>query len=145
MTCNDTASKVGAEIAFRPKPYEVDFTGFVSNTVAPRWMETLRICLMDQYFPSFDTSKPEHLSVIAETKIKYLKPIRYRDVVLGRAEVEAITRLRWIINFSFYLSESGKVAMRGQQIGVFIDPVSLSPVRIPAAINKAFRPESCAT
>ena len=129
---------IEAELVFRPMPYEVDFTGFLSNTVAPRWMEELRIELMDKHFPRFDTGMPDHLSVIAETQVKYIKPARYGNIVRGRAWLDSVSYSRWIICFDFHLQNDNSLMMHGQQVGVFINPQSLLPVRIPIAIKNLF-------
>jgi acyl-CoA thioester hydrolase len=128
-------SGVTSELTFRPMPFEVDFTGFLSNTVAPRWMEALRVSLMDRHFPHFDSGAPEHLSVIAETQIKYLKPGRYGDVICGRAWIESTSCSRWVIAFRFDFQE-GATMLRGRQVGAFVHPETLMPVRIPDAIRE---------
>lgn len=133
---SDTPSGVVSELMFRPMPYEVDFTGILSNTVAPRWMEALRVNLMDTHFPHFDNSAPEHLSVIAETKIQYLKPARYHDVIRGQAWLESASFSRWVIAFRFDFQGDGPTMMRARQVGAFVDPQRLTPVRIPAAVRQ---------
>lgn len=134
---SSTTPRVVSELVFRPMPYEVDFTGFLSNTVAPRWMEALRVSLMDRYFPNFDNGMPEHLSVIAETEIKYLKPARYNDVIRGRAWLESAAYSRWVIAFRFDFHGDGLAMLQGRQVGVFIHPQTLMPIRIPAAIRQS--------
>ena len=133
-----TAAVVEVELVFRPKPYEVDFTGFLSNTVAPRWMEELRVELMNTHFPRFDTGTQEHLSVIAETQVKYIKPARYGDIIYGRAWLDSATYSRWVVAFTFHLQHDSSLMMQGQQVGVFINPHSLLPVRIPEVIKNLF-------
>jgi len=128
---------VTSEQVFRPMPYEVDFTGFLSNTLAPRWMEILRVSLMDRHFPNVDNEIPEHLSVIAETQIKYLKPARYNDVIRGRAWLESVSYSRWVIAFRFDFHGDGLAMLQGRQVGVFIHPQTLMPVPIPAAIRQS--------
>ena len=133
-----TTTAIQIELVFRPMPYEVDFTGFLSNTVAPKWMEELRIELMDKHFPRFDTGTSDHLSVIAETQIKYIKPARYGNIVHGRAWLDNVSYSRWVICFDFYLRNDNSLIMHGHQVGVFINPLSLLPVRIPVAIKNLF-------
>ncbi len=120
---------------FHPLPYEVDFTGFLSNTVAPRWMEALRIQLMRTCFPHFDSGAPQHLSVIAETTVRYRKPVRYGDAIVGKAWLQSARYSRWIIAFSFAFEPSGVPALEGRQAGTFIDPRTHLPVPIPASLR----------
>jgi acyl-CoA thioester hydrolase len=129
-----------SELVFRPLPYEVDFTGFVSNTVAPRWMEALRVYLMEEHFPHFDNGAPEHLSVIAETRVKYVKPIRYGDLIHGRAWITSASHSRWIVAFTFKRDGSGEEVLRGEQTGAFISARTFAPIRIPAEIRRSLTP-----
>jgi acyl-CoA thioester hydrolase len=139
-----TAPSVMSELMFRPLPYEVDFTGILSNTVAPRWMEALRVSLMDRHFPHVDNGAPEHLSVIAETQVKYVKPVRYGDLIRGQARIESVSYSRWVISFAFERRDGGEEVLRGSQIGAFIHTQTFTPVRIPAAIRQYLTPRPIA-
>ncbi|AOI68145.1 thioesterase [Burkholderia ubonensis] len=136
----DQPSGLAVELEFRPLPYEVDFTGFVSNTVAPRWMEALRVTLMARCCPDFDCGAPEHLSVIAETHVKFLKPVRYGDVVRGRAWVESASYSRWVVAFAFMRTDSDEALLQATQHGAFIHPLTFMPIRIPRSVREAIAP-----
>lgn len=136
------AASLSATARFDPMPFEVDFTGFLSNTVAPRWMETLRVSLMRQHFSSVQMDSPANLSVIATTEISYLAPVRFGDVVEGRVWVEKVTTSRWHVAFEFFNSTLGRASIAAQQTGAFLDPDSFRPVRIPlSVIQAATQPE----
>ena len=125
-------------MVFRPKPYEVDFTGFISNTVATKWMEDLRVSMTDKFFPQLNGSNHEHISVIADTHVKYIKPVSYSDIICGHAWIDSIAHSRWTIYFKFSLKDTNLLVMEGQQIGVFINRNSLMPIRIPEEIKNLF-------
>ncbi len=119
-----------------PMPYEVDFTGFVSNTVAPKWMERLRIILMAQCFPEIDLKDSSNLSVISRVEIDYRRPIRFTDSIVGRAFIKKILNSSWVIGFTFEDMNSSGVYFEGSQVGVFIDSLTLKPKRMPSIINQ---------
>lgn len=118
-----------------PLPYEVDFTGFVSNTVAPRWMERLRILLMARCFPDVDLNDATNLSVIRRAEIDYLRPIRFTDPIMGRACIKKVLSSSWVVGFSFTNMLTSDVCFEGSQIGVFIDARTFKPKRMPSLIN----------
>jgi len=126
---------ISVEIIFRPKPYEVDFTGFLSNTVTSCWMETLRVSIMDTWFPSIENENSQNLSVVCDTKIKYLKPITYSDTIKGYAHIKSASYCKWTIQFYFNLIELDYPAIVGEQTGAFIDPVNFQPQRMPKTIE----------
>lgn len=115
-------------------PYEVDFTGFLSNTVAPRWLERLRLQLIAEHFVDQGLFDRQQLSVIARSEIDYLRPIRMGTRLLGRAWVERCMRASWTICFTFHEANTEALCMRALQVGAFIDPDTLNPARVPPAI-----------
>jgi acyl-CoA thioester hydrolase len=107
-------------LRFRPKPYEIDLMGVVGNAVVVRWMEDLRVSMMDRYFPEVDVTRPEHQSVIYRTEIHYKRPVRYCDRVDGRAWLSAASRLKWNVRFEFRLEATSRIALEATQWGAFV-------------------------
>jgi acyl-CoA thioesterase FadM len=54
--------------------------------------------------------------------------------VIGQAWVERCLRTSWTICFMFQEVETDLLCIRAKQIGVFIDPDTLNPTRVPPAI-----------
>lgn len=123
-----------------PLPYEVDFTGFVSNTVAPKWMERLRVLLMAQCFPEVDLKDSSNLSVISRVEVDYLRPIQFTDQIMGRAFIKKVLSSSWVVGFSFTNMITSDVCFEGSQTGVFIDATTLKPKRMPSLINQKLKP-----
>lgn len=115
-------------------PYEVDFTGFLSNTVAPCWLERLRVQLIADHFDDQGLFDRQQLSVIARSEIDYLRPIRLGMRLLGRAWIERCMRASWSIRFTFFEANTDALCMRALQIGAFIDPDTFTPTRVPPII-----------
>jgi acyl-CoA thioester hydrolase len=131
-----TLKSSSLRVALKPRPYEVDFTGFVSNTVVLRWMEDLRVSLMREQFPTFAHNHPENLSVICEAHVRYLKPITYDDSLIGEASICIEGPVRWRANFAIVFAACGSLAIKSHQIGSFINSVTHRPVRIPRSISE---------
>lgn len=123
-----------------PLPYEVDFTGFVSNTVAPKWMERLRVLLMTQCFPEVDLKDSSNLSVISRVEVDYLRPIQFTDPIMGRAFIKKVLSSSWVVGFSFTNMITSDICFEGSQTGVFIDATTLKPKRMPSLINQKLKP-----
>lgn len=123
-----------AEAFFTPMPYEVDFTGFLSNTVAPHWLEQLRLRLITEHFGDLGLLDRQQLSVIARCEIDYLRPVCMGARLLGRAWIDRCLRASWTIRFTFREVDNSTLCMRALQVGAFIDPVTFNPARMPLAI-----------
>src|ERR1700759_3584107 len=114
-----TPRQLSVTLPFSPKTYEVDITGIVSNTVAVRWMEDLRVELMRSHFPEFLRTEPHSFTVIVKANINYVLPIHYGDSIRGEVWVENVSRSRWEVAFEFK-GGGGETRIRAQQIGAFI-------------------------
>lgn len=132
-----TSASVSMQIT--PMPYEVDFTGFVSNTVAPKWMERLRIILMTQCFPGIDLKDPSNLSVISRVEIDYRRPIKFTASIICQAFVKKVLNSSWVIGFHFEDMSSSEIYFEGSQVGVFIDSVTFKPKRMPSIISQKLK------
>nr|WP_157673146.1 thioesterase family protein [Curvibacter sp. AEP1-3] len=111
----------------------------MSNTVAVRWMEQLRVKMMSDHFSDVDAGDPSNLSVIAKTDVNYLRPIAYGDSIIGSVWVNMVMRSRWEVGFSFISKINGQQTIVGTQIGAFLSPISLLPTRVPQSIADKFK------
>ncbi|HEX7047696.1 MAG TPA: thioesterase family protein [Gammaproteobacteria bacterium] len=123
---------------FDPMPFEVDFTGYLSNTVIVCWMEALRVRMMRTHFSEINTGARENLSVIIRTEVQYQSAIRYGDLVCGTIWLKEITAARWRVGFDFHVKSKINLAVTAEQEGSFLDPTSFRPTRVPEVIRKKF-------
>jgi acyl-CoA thioester hydrolase len=123
---------------FDPMPFEVDFTGYLSNTVVIRWMEMLRVRMMRMHFSEIDTGARQYLSVITKTEIEYINAVRYGEGVSGTAWIDDVAGARWQIGFRFENKSQQRLAISARQGGTFLNPASLRPVRVPEIIRGRF-------
>jgi acyl-CoA thioesterase FadM len=126
---------LSASLLFAPKTYEVDITGLVSNTVAVRWMEDLRVELMRTHFPEFLRTDPHSFTVIVKANIHYVLPIQYGDSIRGDVWVDNVSRSRWEVAFEFKGAASRETRIRAQQVGAFICGRTGVPLPVPALIR----------
>ena len=85
------------DLPFRVGTYDIDFAGVVSNIVYLRWLEDLRLKLLDEYLPLQGLIEQGCTPILASTQIQYLRPTRLFDRPHGRMWMSAATRVRWTL------------------------------------------------
>lgn len=111
------------------KTYDIDFAGVVSNIVYVRWLEDLRLALLDRYLPLKDQMDEGLGPVIVRTEIDYRRPVRLHESVQGHMWVSDASRIRYYLTAE--LSVDGTVAATARQEGCFVWLESLRPARLP--------------
>src|SRR5215467_736563 len=69
------------------RTYDIDFAGIVSNIVFIRWLEDLRLGLMDRAYPLIRALAEDVAPVLLSTRIVYHHPVTISDPLLGRIQV----------------------------------------------------------
>ena len=64
------------ELAFNVGTYDIDFAGIVSNIVYLRWLEDLRLAMLEAHLPLEDQLAAGTTPVLLSTEIEYLRAIR---------------------------------------------------------------------
>jgi acyl-CoA thioester hydrolase len=118
------------------RTYDIDFAGIVSNIVYLRWLEDLRIKLLEEHFPPLYQKEQAIFPVLAETQIAYKRPIRLFDQVTGKLWMGHLKRLKWTVQAEILCN--GKVAAVATQTGAFVDFKTIRPVPIPDELSKKF-------
>src|ERR1700740_1795075 len=76
------------------RTYDIDFAGIVSNIVFIRWLEDLRLCLLDQAYPLLRALAEDIAPILLSTRIDYRRPVTIADPVVGRMRVAGLRRVR---------------------------------------------------
>ncbi len=118
------------------KSYDIDLAGIVSNIVYIRWLEDLRLKLLDEYFPLQQQIAEGYGPVLGTTHIEYRRPVRMFDPVEGRMWVERLGRTSWQVQAEFLVN--GEVAATATQSGAFVDYTTMRPVAVPAGLREQF-------
>ena len=124
------------EIPFRVQTYDVDFAGVMSNIVYIRWLEDLRVKVLDEYLP-LDALLAQGISpLLARTEINYRRPLRLDDRPIGRMWVSKIGRASSVLSAEFSLD--GVIVADARQVGTFITLATGRPIPLPRALRDQY-------
>ena len=121
------------EMPLRINAYDIDVVGIVSNIVYVRWLEDLRMKILDEYFPLDVQLRRGIAPVLAETTIRYRRPLTIFDHPVGRIWLAERGRARWTLEAEIALGED--TAARARQSGYFIDVASRRPIPLPKELR----------
>ncbi len=115
------------------RTYDIDFAGIVSNIAFVRWLEDLRLGLMEGAYPLREALAEDVAPILLSTAIRYRRPVTIYDVLLGRMRVKALGRVRWRLAAEF--SVAGAVHAEAEQEGLFMRLSTRRPIPIPERIR----------
>jgi acyl-CoA thioester hydrolase len=118
------------------KTYDIDFAGVVSNIVYIRWLEDLRIEIMNRNYPIAEQVRDGFAPVVLQTNIEYKQALKMGDRPTGCMWVASLATLRWTVNAE--ISNDGKVAAIAQQMGIFVNLQTNKPIRVPTRLQQQY-------
>ncbi len=124
------------ELAFQPKTYDIDFAGHVSNIVYVRWLEDLRMKVLDTYLPLNILMERGIAPVVMKTTIDYKKPVKLFDSVTGTMWASEMENIKGILSAEFVVN--GTIVATAEQIGLFVKMESGRPVAFPEEFRRQF-------
>ncbi len=107
------------------KTYDVDFMGIVSNITYVRWLEDLRLCVLEAHYPLQKLLSELIVPVITQTHIEYTRPIRMHDRVNGSIWMEKFDSSGWLTTPEFLVN--GKYAATAKQGGSIVNLGTMKP------------------
>src|SRR5262245_24072236 len=113
--------------------YDIDFAGIVSNIVFIRWLEDLRLALLDQAYPLIRALAEDVAPILLATRINYRRPVRIADPLVGRIRVAGFGRVRWRLAAEFRVT--GELHAEVEQEGLFMRLSICRPIVIPEPIR----------
>ena len=116
------------------RTYDIDFAGIVSNIVFIRWLEDLRLGLMDRAYPLVRALAEDVAPILISTHIDYRRAVTITDPLVGRMRVAGLSRVRWRLAAEFTVD--GAAHAEAQQEGLFIRLSTRRPVAIPEPIRR---------
>ncbi len=129
------------ELRIRIKTYDVDWVGHVNNIVYVRWLEDLRLELLDTYLPLEPLREQGVAPIIVTTNIHYRKGIALSDhEVLARMWVSELGRATVHLAAEFLVG--GELRCSAVQRGAFIDNAKMKAIRIPQGLIDAHQTDS---
>jgi acyl-CoA thioester hydrolase len=124
------------ELPFQPKTYDIDFAGHVSNIVYIRWLEDLRMMVLDTYLPLNTLMERGIAPVVVRTTIEYKRPVKLFDSVTGTMWASGMGNVKGILSAEFTVN--GNVVAASEQVGVFVRMGSGRPVAFPEEFRRQF-------
>lgn len=121
------------EMPLRIQTYDIDFAGIVSNIVFVRWLEDLRLGLLDQAYPLVQALADDIAPILTETRISYRRPVTIADKLVGRMRVAGLGRVRWRLAAEFTVG--GRTHAEAEQEGLFMRLSTRRPIAIPEPIR----------
>jgi acyl-CoA thioester hydrolase len=137
MTHQARPDRLEVQLPLRVKPYDIDVVGVVSNIVYVRWMEDLRLAMLDAYLPLDEQMADRFVPAILKVEIEYKRAIQIHDEVLGTMWLSGLEKLRFEVSAEF--RANGHIAAVGRQEGCFINLCTKRPVRPPAKLVATYR------
>ena len=129
-------------LALPVRTYDIDFAGIVSNIVFIRWLEDLRLTMMEAAHPIARALAEDVAPVLRATRIEYERPVTIADALVGRMWVTTMARVRWSVAAEFLVG--GQRHAAAEQDGIFIRLSTRRPIAPPIALRRHFAPETMA-
>src|SRR5439155_13235806 len=104
LQCPNETGEAMSEFYEQPLPirtYDIDFAGIVSNIVFVRWLEDLRLALLDRAYPLTRALAGDVAPILLATRINYRRPVTIADPLVGRMRVAGLGRVRWRLPAEF--------------------------------------------
>jgi acyl-CoA thioester hydrolase len=136
MTMDSKSQALIVELEFPVRTYDIDFVGIVNNIVYIRWLEDLRLKILEEHLPLDHLLADGKAPVLAATEIEYIRPVRLFDSVLGRMWLKNLGLAKWTVQAEF--TANGVVRATARQTGVFVSTSTMKAVRIPQALRAKF-------
>jgi acyl-CoA thioester hydrolase len=127
------------DLSVTVKTYDIDFLGIVSNISYVRWLEDLRLHMLEVHYPLQKLVSELVVPVLTQTHIEYKRPVRMHDQVIGSLWMEKFDSSGWVANAEFMVN--GKLAATASQSGVFINIGTMKPANPPEGLQKKFDEE----
>ena len=109
--------------------YDIDFAGHVSNIVYLRWLEDMRLKVMDTYCPLQKFLANGVTPILRSTEIQYKKPIRLFEKPKGKMWISEHSMSSFGIVAEIFVD--GELTTTAKHVLVFVDMAKMKPVRIP--------------
>lgn len=123
-------------IDFDVRTYDVDFAGVVSNITFVRWLEDLRLLMLETHYPLKKLMTEGLAPAVSRTDIRYRHPARLFDRPKGTMWISRIGLMKWVLSASF--ATGSVVNCEATQTGVFVELDGWKPARIPRPMAEIY-------
>ncbi|MFC1742593.1 acyl-CoA thioesterase [Candidatus Riflebacteria bacterium] len=116
--------------------YDVDMVGIVSNITYVRWLEDMRMSLLEKYYPMEKWWDRGITPILSRTDIHYRLPLHFGAKASGWMGMVELQYGKWILQALFFSGNT--VHCNAQQEGYFVDAKKLKPIPIPDEFRMIF-------
>jgi acyl-CoA thioesterase FadM len=99
-----------------------------------RWLEDLRLGLMDEAYPLVQALAEDVAPILVSTRIAYRRPVTIADKLVGRMRVASLGRVRWRLAAEFTVGSV--ICAEADQEGLFMRLSTRRPIAIPEPIRR---------
>ncbi len=124
------------EMGITVQPYDIDLAAHVNNVVYVRWMEDLRLELLRRHCPMQALVEGGMAAVVAETHIRYRKPVQPFDAPLGRVWCPELGKVT--AQFHAEIAVNGDICTQITQRVMFVDMNTMKALRTPQELRDNF-------
>ena len=124
------------ELELPVRTYDIDFAGIVSNIVFVRWLEDLRLAILDAHLPIQQQMIEGFAPVILKTEIDYRAALTIHDRVTGRMWLDSMRKARYALCAEIVAED--RVAATARQQGCFVNLSSKRPIAVPGQLSERF-------
>lgn len=117
--------------------FDIDYAGHVSNISYFRWLESMRLRLLEEHFPLQELMDEGYMPVIAASEIKYKKSIKLFDKPVGHMWIESISAAT--MEFRCEIKVDGMITTVAGHTGLFVSPSTMKPTRLPPKLVQKFK------
>lgn len=117
--------------------YDVDFAGVVSNIAYLRWLEDMRLAVLDEYCPWRLLVTSGLAPTLVETHIHYRAPVRLLDHPVARMWIGDMSRA-WF-SFDAEIHVDDRLTTTSHQVACITDMSTGRPVPVPAEFREKYR------
>ncbi len=136
MNSTEPSRRFETTMAVKVATYDIDYANHVSNIVYFRWLEDMRLQLLEENFPLEELMTAGYMPILASSSIEYKKAIKLFDKPIGHMWIEKIGAAT--MHFIGEFRVDGQLMTKAGHVGLFIDPVTQKPVRLPKDIVAKF-------
>jgi acyl-CoA thioester hydrolase len=123
-------------IHFPVQTYDIDFAGVVSNIVYIRWLEDLRLRILEEHYPLERFLEAGVAPTLIETHIRYIRAVTIHDRPVGRMWISTVRKLKF--GFEAEFTVDGELHAKAEQVGCLIRMADNAPVAMPEELVRGF-------
>jgi acyl-CoA thioester hydrolase len=131
-----TSKPFEVTIHFPVQTYDIDFAGVVSNIVYIRWLEDLRLRILEEHYPLERFLQAGVAPTLIETHIRYIRAITIHDRPVGRMWINGLRKLKF--GFEAEITVNGELHAKAEQVGCLIRMSDSTPVVMPDELIRGY-------